>query len=79
MSMLGDYLSQSSQVLTVKEVATLLRISEGSVRNLVSRSGIPYFRAGRIIRFDPVVLANWFEKKTLVGTKSRKKYWLTDG
>lgn len=39
-------------VLTVAEVAELLRVAPDTVYRLVSKGGIPHVRVGSIIRFD---------------------------
>jgi excisionase family DNA binding protein len=47
----------------VNEVATLLSVSERQVYKLAAEHGIPYFRIGGSIRFDPVAVANWLRLK----------------
>lgn len=39
------------EVLTVRECAKYLQVSEGTIRRLVKEGWIPYFRIGRAIRF----------------------------
>lgn len=52
------------KLLTVAEVAELLGMTEGAVRNLVYRRQIPHLRvAGRRVRFDAVEIANWLSEQ----------------
>lgn len=56
-------LEQSTAMLTVDQVAALLKISNQSVRRMVSSRQIPSFRVGGHRRFDPKVLYWWYVKK----------------
>lgn len=48
------------KLLTVAEVAELLGMTEGAVRNLVYRRQIPHLRVGgRRVRFDAAEIADW--------------------
>lgn len=40
-----------NEVLTIKEVADLMKISVPTVRKLIDTKAIPYFQQGQIIRF----------------------------
>ena len=47
-------------LMTVEELAVLLRTSKGAVYALHARGGIPGgLRLGRTLRFDPRVIAQW--------------------
>lgn len=46
-------------LLTYKDVAELLSVSESGVRQMVSRRQIPHLRLGRRVRFDPNELNAW--------------------
>ncbi|WP_434420171.1 helix-turn-helix domain-containing protein [Nannocystis pusilla] len=47
-------------LMTVEEVALLLRTSKGAVYARYARGGIPgALRLGRTLRFDPRIIAQW--------------------
>lgn len=46
-------------LLTVKEIAELLRISERKVYELVSNNEIPHVKVGGSIRFNSEVINKW--------------------
>jgi excisionase family DNA binding protein len=48
-------------LLTVKEVAELLRIHQVTVYRMVRRRDLPSVRVGRELRFDPADLRRWIE------------------
>jgi excisionase family DNA binding protein len=44
--------------LTATEAATYLRVSVGTLRNLTSNGGIPYYKLGRRVRYRSEDLRN---------------------
>ncbi|RKY15558.1 MAG: hypothetical protein DRP63_06765 [Planctomycetota bacterium] len=63
---------EKGRLLTAKEVQDLLRISERTLRNLVSDDRIPHLRIGRLLRFDPNALKRWIEAKVRSQGKVRR-------
>ena len=53
------------QMLTVPEVAEILRVSEYLVYELVRRSEIPHIRVGGRILISRYALAEWIERNTI--------------
>jgi excisionase family DNA binding protein len=52
--------AKSNELLTVKEVARILKISPFTLRRWVIKGKIQVVRSGRkIIRFEPDTLARW--------------------
>jgi len=49
-------------LLTTREVAEVLAISERTVKRLVRR-GFPCVRVGRSLRFDPKAVFRWLEAR----------------
>jgi excisionase family DNA binding protein len=49
-------------LLTIKEVAEILGVTERHVRRLVHERRIPYLKWGHLIRFDPADIAEWLEQ-----------------
>ena len=56
-------LEQRTTVLTVREVAEILRVSEDLIYDLAKQRAIPVFPVGKQRRFDPAALAHWVRKK----------------
>ncbi len=49
--------------LKVEDVAKNLNVPRGYVYRLAQRHGLPSIRVGRYLRFDPVDLEDWIEKR----------------
>lgn len=49
------------KILTKKELAEFLKVSEKTIDNL-RKNGLPFFRVGNNIRFDKEKVLNWLEK-----------------
>lgn len=47
--------------LTVREVAKLLKISDKTVRRLMARGSLPFFRVGAQVRFRRVDIEAWVD------------------
>lgn len=56
------YLADLPQVLTVEEIAGILRIGRNSAYQLVRNNEIQYFRAGRSIRIPKKALILFLEE-----------------
>jgi excisionase family DNA binding protein len=50
-----------AELLTVAELAALLRVAEDTVQGWARRQQIPSIRVGKVIRFDGHMLADWVE------------------
>lgn len=50
------------QFLTADELASMFKIKKPTVR-LWTRQGMPVFRAGRLVRFDPQRVQLWLEQR----------------
>jgi len=53
----------TDRLLTIREVATYLSVSEHTVRRLVTRRRLPCLRVGRQLRFAPDVLSRWLSAR----------------
>ena len=51
------------QLLTVREVAELLRINEKTVYEWARRGTLPCFRVGNRLRFDPHDITRWLASR----------------
>ncbi len=49
-------------LLTIKEVAELLAVTERHIRRLVHERRIPYVKWGHLVRFDPDEIAAWLDR-----------------
>ncbi len=56
-----SYTHSSSRLLTVGEVATILRVHPNRVYELASRRTLPTVRVGRLLRFHLGALQAWIE------------------
>jgi excisionase family DNA binding protein len=52
------------QVLTVEEVAEMLRCARGTVYRLIEEEGLPAFRVGRRYRVLSTLLIGWMEERS---------------
>lgn len=55
--------SGTSRLLTLREAAALLSVSERTVWQLGADGQIPQVRIGRAVRYDPADLRRWIEKQ----------------
>jgi excisionase family DNA binding protein len=60
---LADSLDGRTSALTVSDIAELLNISERQVYKLAAENGIPSFKIGGSVRFDPAAFAAWLRHK----------------
>lgn len=51
------------EILTVYELAKYLNISKATVRRLISRNAIPYFKIGGIIKFRKSSIDAWINQQ----------------
>jgi excisionase family DNA binding protein len=59
-------------LLTPKEAASALAISERTLWELTKRSVIPCVRIGRAVRYDLVDLQSWIERQKTGGEQENK-------
>jgi excisionase family DNA binding protein len=48
-----------AKLLGIPELAQMLGVSEDFVRSLVHQRRIPYYKVGKLIRFDPSEVTEW--------------------
>lgn len=53
------------EILTMKEVATYLKISIESVRMLIKKREMPYAKVGNQYRFSRALIYSWIENQSL--------------
>ena len=58
-----DRLAQCNKLLTVKELAEILAISEKTIYSYVSRNMIPYYKIESSVRFRPKDIASWLSRR----------------
>ncbi len=61
-SLRGPVLAEQPRLLTLRDVANLLRVSPKTVRRLMRR-GLPCIRVGRSVRFAPRAVSRWLEAR----------------
>jgi excisionase family DNA binding protein len=57
---------KKSEMLSCKEAADFLNLTEGRLRYEVFLKRIPYFKLGRTVRFSISDLIGWLESKKVV-------------
>lgn len=56
--------SIGSNLLTVKNVAAILQVAEGTVYSMVARKEIPHVYIGRLLRFKPEDINGFINAQT---------------
>jgi excisionase family DNA binding protein len=51
--------SNHPQLLTIDQLAQRLGITVRHVRRLVADKRVPYYKVGRLVRFDPAEITDW--------------------
>ncbi len=49
------------ELLTVKDIARILKVNVWTVRAWVSQQRIPHIKVGRCVRFHPRAIEKWLE------------------
>ena len=49
-------------ILAVRDIAEMLDVTESHVYHMTSRGEIPYFKAGKRIRFSKTAIDKWIEE-----------------
>ena len=58
------------QLLSIEELAARLGITVRHVRRLVAEKRVPYYKVGRLVRFDPAEIAQWLESRRVPGSRT---------
>jgi excisionase family DNA binding protein len=57
-------------LLTIDELADHLGVNVRHIRRLIAERRVPYFKVGRLIRFDPADVAGWLARTRVDGHRS---------
>ncbi len=57
----GNAASACPTLISIDELASLLRIQKGTIYNWVYRRKIPYVKVGRLVRFDLNEIAKYLD------------------
>jgi len=63
-SSIPDKLRACQHALDTKELADILQVSKIWILRKVKNRTIPHFKDGKILRFDPRLIADWWDKKS---------------
>jgi excisionase family DNA binding protein len=55
----------STQLLTIEQLAERLGITVRHVRRLVAERRLPYYKVGRLVRFDPAEISQWLQTRRI--------------
>jgi excisionase family DNA binding protein len=58
-------MENSTELLSVRELAVLLNVSEAMVRSMVFRRVIPFKKIGRLVRFKKSEIDSWVTERTV--------------
>jgi excisionase family DNA binding protein len=58
-------LSTIPQLLTIDQLAERLGITARHVRRLVGERRLPYYKVGRLVRFDPAEISQWLQTRRI--------------
>ena len=56
-------LEENAKLLTIQDAAELLNVKISRMRAMIFKNEIPFFKLGRLIRFDKDDLLIWVEEK----------------
>jgi excisionase family DNA binding protein len=59
---IADRIVKIGHALTVSELAEILNVSRAFLYRLAASGGVPSFRVGGAVRFDPTSVAAWLRK-----------------
>jgi excisionase family DNA binding protein len=55
----------STQLLTIDQLAERLGITVRHVRRLVAERRLPYYKVGRLVRFDSAEIKQWLQTRRI--------------
>jgi excisionase family DNA binding protein len=55
----------STQLLTIDQLAERLGITARHVRRLIAERRLPYYKVGRLVRFDPAEISQWLKTRRI--------------
>ena len=65
-------LEAKENALKARELAKLLGVSRQHIYRMAAGSGLPFFRMGRAVRFDPRQVAGWLVKRMPLASASTR-------
>jgi excisionase family DNA binding protein len=57
------------ELMSIDQLAQRLGINVRHVGRLVAEKRVPYYKVGRLVRFDPAEIATWLEGRRVGGTR----------
>jgi excisionase family DNA binding protein len=69
-SVLIETLEKRQQALKVSEIAGLFQVSPMTIYRAANGGGLPSFKVGSSLRFDPKAVVTWLKKQMCVLTSS---------
>jgi excisionase family DNA binding protein len=60
---LADTIEKSNHALTASELAELLSVNKLTIYRQAQAGGLPHFRLGTCVRFDPRAIAAWLRER----------------
>jgi len=58
-------MDRNNEILTIEELAELLKVSTRTIRRIIRRRELPYIRIGRQLRFRRGDVDAWLESSTI--------------
>jgi excisionase family DNA binding protein len=58
------------QLLSIDQLAQRLGITVRHVRRLVAEKRVPYYKVGRLVRFDPTEITDWLATRRVPGSRT---------
>jgi excisionase family DNA binding protein len=58
------------QLLSIDQLAQRLGITVRHVRRLVADKRVPYYKVGRLVRFDPTEITDWLATRRVPGSRT---------
>jgi len=65
--------SSESEILTIKQVADYLKVTERTIYRLAGAKKIPAFKVGGTWRFSRVDIDNWIKQQSLEGLDAARE------
>ena len=63
-------ISSIPELLTIDQLAERLGITVRHVRRLVAEKRVPYYKVGRLVRFDPAEITTWLGTRRVPGSRT---------
>ena len=62
---IAEQIEKLEHAMSVADVSKVLQLHSKTIRRQMRSNGLPYFKVGKTVRFDPKSIATWLRKQSV--------------